>query len=370
MILAMCIVFGLSLLLSLALTQKCIHWSHELQFVDHPTQGRKNHSRSTPLGGGVAVFLSFFVSLFLLLIGGLGFKEIWWDIWPTWAPYLVGAQTQVAKLISVFAGGLLILLLGLKDDRDGVMHPALKIFVLVSVALLLFGLDVRITLFLPYPLASFVLTLGWIVFLCNAFNLLDNMNGLSAGTAAVCGVNLILVALCLGQYFVALYLILFAGSLFGFLRYNMADGQIFLGDSGALFIGYNLAVAAILESFYIAGQSNTLVVAIPAFIFAVPMYDTFSVIVIRLKNKCSIFMGDQNHISHRLVRSGYTRKQAVGLVHFLALLSGGMGVYFIRLRKVSFISPMWAWALTLIGILLAEVLLKKFACRKQDYATE
>jgi UDP-GlcNAc:undecaprenyl-phosphate GlcNAc-1-phosphate transferase len=210
-------------------------------------------------------------------------------------------------------------------------------------------------------MASFLMTLLWVLFLSNAFNLLDNMDGLSAGCGMACSLNLIVVAIELQQYFVALYLFVLVGALLGFLRYNFLGGKIFLGDSGALFIGYSLAVGAILETFYIAGQSNLLVFAIPGFIFAVPVYDTLSVIVIRLKNKKSIFVGDHNHISHRIARAGYSRKQAVLWVWSFTLLSGAVSFYYMQMRGEPLVPPILALFGVLLLLVVAECLVKKIA---------
>jgi UDP-GlcNAc:undecaprenyl-phosphate GlcNAc-1-phosphate transferase len=348
-----------SFLLSLLFTKICIALSHRIGLLDVPGKIiRKNHAESTPLLGGVAVFSSFFVSIFFVLFVSHALHEFLSHWFPNLFPYLPGALQQSKKLFLIFLGGLLILLLGLKDDCTG-MNPSTKLSILFLVALLFFYLDIRITLFIETPWVSLFLTLCWILFLTNSFNLLDNMNGLSSGTAVACSLALFLVAITLQQFFIAFYLCAFLGALLGFMVFNFPRAHIFLGDSGALFIGYNLAVITILESFFIAGKSNALAVFMPAFIFVVPLYDTLSVIVIRLKHGTSIFQGDLNHFSHRLVRAGYSKPKAVLIIHALTFLTGVASLCFFFFPWISYKIVLFLFACTMGLLFLTEKVLTK-----------
>jgi UDP-GlcNAc:undecaprenyl-phosphate GlcNAc-1-phosphate transferase len=348
-----------SFLLSLAFTRICISLSHRIGLLDVPGKLlRKNHAESTPLLGGVSVFSSFFISIFFALFLSHAFEGFLSNRFPNLLPYLPGALQQSKKLFLIFLGGLLILFLGLKDDCSG-MKPGTKLGALFLIALLFFYLNIRITLFIETPWVSLVLTLCWILFLTNSFNLLDNMNGLSSGTALACSLVLFLVAIILKQVFIAFYLCAFLGALLGFMFFNFPRAHIFLGDSGALFIGYNLAVITILESFFIAGKSNALAVFMPAFIFALPFYDTLSVIVIRLKSGKSIFQGDLNHFSHRLVRAGYSKSTAVLMIHALTLLTGVASLYFFFFPWISYKIPLFLFVFTIGVLFLIEKMLTK-----------
>ncbi|MBN2143499.1 MAG: undecaprenyl/decaprenyl-phosphate alpha-N-acetylglucosaminyl 1-phosphate transferase [Candidatus Aureabacteria bacterium] len=363
MILTYFIPFFLSLILSLIFTRVAITWSKRLNFMDVPGQiSRKNHPQSTPLLGGTAVFCAFFSTLFLLLLTVFFLEDQMVRYIPDLTPFIRGSQKECKRLFFIFLGGSLVLLLGLKDDKNKEgMGPFMKLGILFLIALLLFYLNIRITLFIRTSILNYCLTFGWILFLTNSFNLLDNMDGLSAGTAVSCSLCMGIVSFVLGEYFITLYLLAFTGSLLGFLKYNFFGGRIFLGDSGALFIGYNLAVTAILESFFKQGKSPMFAVFIPVFIFAIPFYDTLSVVLIRLKNGKSIFRGDMNHFSHRLHRSGYSKRNAVVIIITLAFFISIVSLKLLHLRNqsLSFLYPLLLFLMTLIMLLGIELILKK-----------
>jgi len=245
------------------------------------------------------------------------------------------------------------------DDSRGV-GPFLKILVLSLVAFILFALEIRITLFSTHHLFSYALTIGGILFLANAFNLLDNMNGLSAGTAVMCCLSMLCVAVAHGEIFIACYLVGFIGALCGFLKFNFPKGEIFLGDSGALFIGYNLAVSTILQSFYIPSKSSMLAVYIPLFVFSVPFYDTLSVILIRVSQGSPIYKGDQNHFSHRLWKSGFSRRASVIFIWGIALFNGLLALFLLG-SGASYYWPVVLFAGSQIEIWFFETILKTVA---------
>ena len=186
--------------------------------------------------------------------------------------------------------------------------------------------DVR-TSFLPYDWMNIVVTVLWIVGITNAFNLLDNMDGLAAGVAFVaCGV-LLLNAVVLGELFVSLLLMAFMGSLLGFLLFNffhLGGSRIFLGDCGSLFIGFTMACLTLLERYLSHASSTLFPVLMPVLILAIPLIDTFTVIVIRLREGRPIYVGDSRHLSHRLVTLGFSPRAAV-LFIWLATFCLGLG---------------------------------------------
>ncbi len=352
------IVFIISVLLSLVATRLCIWLSYKINFLDVPlTISRKNHSKSTPLLGGTAVFFSFFLIIFFTLISAYEFKDTLINSFPFLNEYINGAMNQNKKLMFIFIGGFLIYLIGLKDDKDG-MQPFTKLITIFLVSLLLFYLDIKITFFIKSNILTFCMTLMWILFLTNSLNLLDNMDGLCSGVSITCSITMLAVSLILEQYFISLYLIAFIGVLLGFFYFNFGGGKIFLGDSGALFIGYNLAVITILESFYISGKSNIASIFMPAFIFAVPLYDTLSVIIIRILNKVPIYKGDLNHISHRINRAGYSRKTTVVIIFILSLLSGVSSLVFIVDFNLNIYQTVFSFIILILSIWLSEFLIK------------
>ena len=212
--------------------------------------------------------------------------------------------------------------LGLRDDKKA-MGPAIKLLVqLAIIAALVIGLDLRILTFLDHYLGmgrwpSVFVTVLWITAITNAFNFLDNMDGLSAGVAAVCTIAFLATALSLGQWFVAALLSLLLGSLLGFLCFNFPPASIFMGDSGSLVIGLLLGVLTVRTTYLEpAAQSQPLAanwyrLLAPVIVLALPLYDLFVVTVIRLMRGKSPFVGDNNHFSHRLVARGMSRSTAV-----------------------------------------------------------
>ncbi|MCZ7647211.1 MAG: undecaprenyl/decaprenyl-phosphate alpha-N-acetylglucosaminyl 1-phosphate transferase [Planctomycetota bacterium] len=162
------------------------------------------------------------------------------------------------------------------------------------------------------------LTVLWIVFVTNSFNLLDNMDGLCAGTVSLTSGVLALVALAAGQPPLALALAALCGASLGFLRYNLAPATIFLGDAGSMFVGFLMACLTVATTYY-QYRESALSVGVPLMILAVPLYDTATVFWIRLREGRGLLTGDTSHFSHRLVDLGMSRRQAVATIHLAAL---------------------------------------------------
>jgi UDP-GlcNAc:undecaprenyl-phosphate GlcNAc-1-phosphate transferase len=185
-------------------------------------------------------------------------------------------------------------------------------------------------------------TLVWIVGVTNSFNLLDNMDGLSAGVGIICGVLLLIIAGSLGELYISLLLATLVGSLGGFLVHNFHPSKIFLGDTGSLLIGYLFGVTTVLAS-YVAREGsiqNTLFAPfMPVIVLGLPLYDTASVILIRLKERRPIHQGDKCHLSHRLVELGMTERQAVLLIYLLTFCLGASAVF---LKEASLLGTLLA----------------------------
>jgi UDP-GlcNAc:undecaprenyl-phosphate GlcNAc-1-phosphate transferase len=158
----------------------------------------------------------------------------------------------------------------------------------------------------------------------NAFNLLDNMDGLSAGVAAVATGVLLLNALSLGEMLISLILAAFLGSLLGFLFFNFHPATVFLGDCGSLFIGFVMASLTLLERYVSHASGSLFPVLMPVVVLAVPIVDTATVVVIRLREGRPIYVGDTRHLSHRLAALGFSQR-AVALFIYLATLCLGLG---------------------------------------------
>jgi UDP-GlcNAc:undecaprenyl-phosphate GlcNAc-1-phosphate transferase len=193
----------------------------------------------------------------------------------------------------------------------------------VIAALILIFADVR-TSFLPYDWMNTLLTLFWIVGMTNAFNLLDNMDGLSAGVACVASGVLLLNAWSLGELFICLILVAFMGSLLGFLFFNFHPASVFLGDCGSLFIGYVVSALTLLERYVSHASSSLFPVLMPVLVLALPLIDTATVVIIRIREHRPIYVGDTRHLSHRLVSLGFSTRATV-LFIYLATFCLGLG---------------------------------------------
>jgi UDP-GlcNAc:undecaprenyl-phosphate GlcNAc-1-phosphate transferase len=329
--------------------------------LDRPG-GRKIHAAPMPTSGGLAIWLALVLPLAigqaLLWAVRNGDAASFPDFLAFVRPHLSGLAQQSGRLWLMLAGGTALMLLGLWDDRRGLPWPVrLAVESAVAVAMVLGGW--RMTLFLDLPWLTGVLSVVWIVGLTNSFNMLDNMDGLSAGVAAIAAALLAVMMLLAPapagagpHLFVAGFLLVFVGALAGFLWHNRPPARLFMGDAGSYLIGYLLAMITLAATFAGPGVPRHAILG-PLCVLAVPLYDTMTVVFIRLRSGRSPFVGDKSHFSHRLVELGMTNGQAV-LTIYLATATCGLGA--LLLHKVDtagaiVILLMEALVLVLIGVL-------------------
>ena len=285
-------------------------------FVDKPGH-RKIHRAPIPLGGGVAIFLGFALPLLAVvavcnfgLFRGSGGLE----------PYVGGIVRQTPLALALVGAMLVLHVMGLMDDRRA-LGPYSKLLVQLAVAAALVGSFGQLRVLTNFPAAASVaLSVLWITAITNAFNFLDNMDGLSAGVAAVCTTAFLVAALSIGQWFVAGSLALLLGALLGFLCFNFPPASIFMGDAGSLVVGLLLGVLTVRTTFLREGEdfgAGWYAVFAPLIVLAVPLYDLFVVSAIRLSRGKSPFVGDTNHFSHRLVARGMSRRTAVLCIYLV-----------------------------------------------------
>ena len=285
---------------------------------------RKVHAQPTARMGGLAVFLSFVT---VVLVGYLAVPAL--PRLPAvdtyFGPALALLQESYRvekKLLAVLAGATLVFAVGLADDVLGRRFSASwKAAGQVLAALVIAAADVR-TSFMPYEWMNTVVTVLWVVGVTNAFNLLDNMDGLAAGVAFVASGTLLINAWLLGEFFISLILVAFMGSLLGFLVYNWNPAAIFLGDCGSLFIGYVMASLTLLERYVSHASSSYFAVLMPVLVLAVPLLDTATVIVIRVREGRPIYVGDSRHLSHRLVSLGLSQRNSVLVIYLITFCLG------------------------------------------------
>lgn len=310
------------------------HFAPHLGLIDKPGE-RKVHTEPTPLGGGVAIWLGVVVPLAIgQILLGLLLSTGEEGKLPDWLPEIIrqhaaGIWQQTGKLWSVVAAGTVLMLLGLADDRWQLdWKPRLGIQFLVAIAVVV-GLDLRLTAYLDLPWLTIGLSVFWIAALVNAFNMLDNMDGLSAGIGQIAALALAAVMLLAPdpetnrpQLFIAGYLLVMVGALAGFLWHNRTPAKLFMGDAGSYFLGFSLATMTVLATY--AGQSpeRRHQILAPLCVMAVPLYDLISVILIRLWEGRSPFQADKRHLSHRLVALGFTKSEAVWTIYLLSAICG------------------------------------------------
>lgn len=295
-------------------------WCERTGLVDDPGH-RKIHHTPVPLAGGLAVF----TGLALVIFGGIAAVELQL-LNPDAVDKLgYGLGKRAPQLVAILAGALGMLLLGWWDDKRE-LKPAAKFAGQCAIALLVAASGVRVTLFVPNLAFSYAITVLWILTVTNALNFNDNMNGLCGGLGVIAAGWIAFHAANQGQYLVASLALLVAGALLGFLPFNFPRASVFLGDSGSHLVGYLLAVLAILPHFYSLkqGAPTRLAVLNPLFLLAVPLLDLASVVWLRTRAGRPFWHGDTNHFSHRLVRAGLGRPQAVLVLWLLAVLAGGV----------------------------------------------
>jgi UDP-GlcNAc:undecaprenyl-phosphate GlcNAc-1-phosphate transferase len=294
-------------------------WCHRFGWMDAPGH-RKLHHSATPLAGGPAIFSAMLLSL-LGLWAALRFH------WSFEAGDLESLEHALApglrQFAAVLGGALGMTFLGGLDDRIE-MRPAWKFIGQLIIASLVAAGGVRITLFVPNLVFSYVVTVLWILTVTNAFNFMDNMNGLCPGLAAIAGCLFGVWAAASGQPPIAGLAFLLAGACLGFLPWNFPRASAFLGDAGSHLLGFLLAALSILPSFYSKERPHHLAVLAPLLILAVPLADLGWVVLLRWRRGQPFYVGDTNHLSHRLVQRGLSPVWAVALIWLLAAVLGGL----------------------------------------------
>jgi UDP-GlcNAc:undecaprenyl-phosphate GlcNAc-1-phosphate transferase len=291
--------------------------------VDDPGP-RKIHEHTVTLAGGLTVLCGICLPIIgaIVLLKFSGAQR----------PFLSGnAQDLLSyglgkrslELGAIVVGAMGMLAIGVLDDRKE-LKPLPKFGGQIIFALLVASAGVRITLFVPNHLFSYVITVLWIVTLVNAFNFMDNMNGLCAGLGAIASWFYLLIAAADGQYLVGAIAACVFGSLIGFLPHNFPDARAFLGDAGSHLIGYLLAVLSILPHFYNSQHPRKRAVLIPLIVLAVPLLDLARVVILRTAKGVPFYQGDTNHLSHLLVAHGHSQTRAVLIIWLVAAMVGGL----------------------------------------------
>jgi UDP-GlcNAc:undecaprenyl-phosphate GlcNAc-1-phosphate transferase len=305
------IIFVVATLVSLVITRCVRDEGIRRGWLDKPRYGRHLHLNPVPRMGGISVFLTF------VIVAGIAFGVY----------RLHGNDPSLTgrTILGIILPATLIFLLGLYDDKFS-LGPFVKFGVQAIAAVWLYMAGFGIHLFAPYSSHDAVgvaiglpLTIFWVLLITNAFNLIDGLDGLAAGSALFSTTIIFAVSLFRHTSLISLLSIVLAGAIFGFLRYNFPPASIFLGDSGSLFIGFLLSALALEGS---QKSTTAIAVAIPVVAFGLPLLDVCIAIIRRFMNNKPLFLGDDDHVHHKLLKRGLSHRDAVLVLYGVAAAFG------------------------------------------------
>ena len=299
--------FLLAVLISLIATPIVKKIAIKLGAIDIPKDDRRVHNKPMPLMGGLAIYIGILVSSLIFL-------------------------PMEKTLVSILLGATIVLISGIIDDIRG-MSPRLKFLFQIVAGLVLIAGGVKVD-FVTNPFSpdyvllylkwfTIPITLFWIVGITNTVNLIDGLDGLACGVAMIASISLMLVAEKFGQVNVTILSAVLAGACLGFLPYNFNPAKIFMGDTGALLLGFMLAAISIEG---VMKSVATIAVVVPILILGVPIFDTTFAIFRRLLSGKSIAAADKGHLHHRLLDKGLSQKQTVLILYGLSAVFGAFAV--------------------------------------------
>ncbi len=319
--------FALAAVLSAVLTPRVRDAAIRFGIVDKPDGRLKNHRQPIPYLGGLAICLSFLLTVALTF----SFSE---------------------EVLGLLLAGSIVVILGLIDDL-GQLGPWTKLSgqLIAILVLIKSGIYIKLT-FLPEPLAI-LLSVVWLLAITNAFNLIDIMDGLSAGTAMVAAIVLAVVSDLHDGALSATLLLALAGSCLGFLRYNFEPARIFMGDTGSMFLGLLLGSIAMSNSYT---ERNPVAALAPVLILGVPIFDMLFVMVIRRMRGLPVMLGSPDHVALRMRKWRWSTRQTV-LASYA--VTAGLGAAAITMTLVSLDGALIVLGLVSLTALVCGVLLKR-----------
>ncbi len=322
------IAFLLAFIVTFMATPYTIKLARKVGAVDVPKDQRRMHKRAMPKFGGPAVILGFLVAvIYLLIVMNLEHKI-----------NLFGIEQYGMKLLGMFLGIIVISIFCIVDDIITI-KPIVKLAGQTLAAIIAVSFGVRINEITPAfihteelkEVFSIILTIGWIVGVTNAINLMDGLDGLSAGISVISAVSLLIIFLLNNSPIISILLITaLAGALVGFLPFNFAPAKTFIGDTGSNFLGFSLSIISILG---VAKTYTAVVIVLPLLALGLPIFDTVWAIVRRLikgKSIKAIFKADKGHLHHLIVARGFSQKQAVLILYGIAATFRNVCNYYVR----------------------------------------
>lgn len=297
-----------SIAISALLTPLVKKFAVKIKAIDIPKDNRRVHKKPIPLLGGLAIYFSFIVTL-ILKAGGLEKSEI-----------------------GIIIGATIIVIGGFLDDKFDI-KPWQKLLMqmLSAFTLILFGVKIVLItnpissseLYMSLGILSIPLTIIWVVGITNALNLIDGLDGLAAGVAFISALTIFIVALLNHRYEAAILTSILAGAILGFLPYNFNPASIFMGDTGAQFLGFLLAAISIEGAIKSAAA---FAIVVPILALGIPIYDTLFAMIRRKINGKPIMQADKGHLHHRLLDMGLTQRQAVIIMYLISAVLGSFAI--------------------------------------------
>ncbi|MCJ7737274.1 MAG: undecaprenyl/decaprenyl-phosphate alpha-N-acetylglucosaminyl 1-phosphate transferase [Anaerolineae bacterium] len=294
------LVFAGALVLAIAMTPVARWLAPRVGIMDRP-EARKIHQTPVPRLGGGAIYLAFII-----------------------AAHILGERYNFTQFGSILVGATGVSFMGLIDDRWG-LRPLIKLVGQILAALLLYASGIYVGAF-HHPLLNVLATVLWVTFITNAINLLDNMDGLASGIAVIAAAFFGLMCSFSGQYLVGALSIAVLGACMGFLCYNLNPANIFMGDSGSLFLGFTLAAIGVKLRF--PDNVNFVTWMVPVLVMGLPIFDTSLVTISRLRRRLNpLTTPGLDHTSHRLVNAGLTKREAVLTLYVVAFILGLLAIF-------------------------------------------
>ncbi len=292
--------FAGALVLAIGATPVARWLAPRMGVMDQP-EARKIHIRPVPRMGGVAIYLAVIVAALVL-----------------------GEQRNFNEFGAILIGATGVSFMGLIDDRWG-LRPLVKMLGQILAALLLYANGIYVGTF-NHPILDLIVTVFWVGYITNAINFLDNMDGLAGGISAIAAIFFALMCSFTGQYLVGALSIAVLGACLGFLFYNFNPANIFMGDSGALFLGFTLAATGIKLRF--PENVDFVTWMVPVLVLGLPVFDTMLVIVSRVRRRLNpATTPGKDHISHRLVAAGMTKREAVLTLYVVSFILGLVAIF-------------------------------------------
>ncbi len=336
--------FVMALILSFACTPIARNFAYKIGAIDVPRDKRRMHKKPVPRLGGLAIFTGFYLSVLVF-----------------------DTAYMTREIRGMLIGSIVIIALGIFDDVLALKPSRKFIFQIVATVIPVWS-GVRITSIPNFfgggeyiqlnIVAQYLVTMGWLIIILNAVNLIDGLDGLAVGVSAIMAMCVTVIVLLLQSPAVAIMAAALTGACLGFVPYNFNPAKLFMGDTGAMFIGYTLAVMSVMGLFK---AYAIIAFAIPFLIFGLPIFDMIFVAVRRVINGKSPMAADKTHLHHRLIDLGFSQKQAVAIMYAIA---AALGLIAVLLAGEGFMRAIVLVVIVFVIVILCSLVMYKHKIHK------